>query len=374
MKKNILMLTLISIVILMLSSCASGPPKIQYWPYKEYQLTTDQVQTKNGMTIELEPLTPTNTYKHPELFAFDWDDIPEAFSSGIGVKSMFPPGPQGKSWQYTFGFDKNFLVAFKVNITNNTDHILRMSDSRIYLRIEGEEPIAAVTKFGDATPLKDEKGGVINIKSAYEGDGSLIHWITYYEKLWDDTRKKGLISLAYPVGITSQVINSNKKNYRLINAFDKEILPGDSYSGILLFPALISWDKVNVKFYDIITKTDPAGNPLEKTTFDFECKYNEKQLWYDREAKEWKGGKILSQTKKRRGIFPRSLYSLKIIQNLLLKIADFLSGVKRSRINECKTYRWYHFAVDRNNTHYYFSNCVICRTSPHLVWNSRLHN
>lgn len=282
------MLMLVSIVILMLSSCASGPPTIPIWPYKEYKLVTEQTQTKNGMTIDVEPLTPENTYKHPELYAFDLDQLPKYFQGGM-VSGGFPIGLQGKRWQYTFGFENDFIVAMKVKITNNTDHILRMGDARIYLRIEDEEPIAAVANLGDPTALVDADKKV-HIRSAYDGDESLIHWVTYFEEQWDKKRVKQMFDLGYPVGLTSQIINIHKKKYKLINDMEKEILPGDTYSGILFFPALISYDKVNVKFYDVVTKTDPAGNPIEKTTFDFEFKYNENKLWYDRDAKQWKGG------------------------------------------------------------------------------------
>lgn len=43
-------------------------------------------------------------------------------------------------------------------------------------------------------------------------------------------------------------------------------------------------------FYDITTKTDPAGNPIEKTQFDYDLELEDITMWYNSEEKMWKSG------------------------------------------------------------------------------------
>lgn len=89
----------------------------------------------------------------------------------------------------------------------------------------------------------------------------------------------------------SQVIAVNKKSYKLIGDVDTEILPDDTYSGILLFPRLIGGDpEMTIKFYELVTKVDAAGNPTERTNFDFKFKLAEASQWYNRNLTKWENG------------------------------------------------------------------------------------
>lgn len=297
--KNVVFSTVISAImgftLVILSSCASsGPIKIAYWNYSEYVLSSQNVQTEKGLTVEVEVLTPKNMYNHPELFSFDLMDMPSNWR--LNLSRSYPEGSDGKSWLYTLGFGNNFLTAMKVTITNKTGHILRMKDSRIYLRIEGEDPIKALTHYGSSRLKEIEVATLTGTKmiklpeSYLNEDNSLIHWITHYENEWDKHRVKRLLELSYPIGAASQVLSANKKYYKLINDVDREILPDDTYRGILLFPVIVSFDQATLKMYDLTTQTDAAGNPTEKVTFEFKLKLNEDKMWYDRDQKKWREG------------------------------------------------------------------------------------
>lgn len=282
---------LLIFIINFLSFNCGGTRKIATFSVNEYALRspTEKEQTKSNVTILVEPLSPSKTYNFPELFSFDYDQLNEAMK-GLNTSAYFPKDLTGNSWCYTFGAGQNILTAFKVKITNKTPHILRMKDSRIYLVAEGSDPIAAVTKLGNPQLYTVNKKGDVLPKSAIDKDESLIHWITYYELKYEEDRPKGFLSYTYPIGIASQVILQNLRNYKLINDVSKEILPDFSYEGILLFPALVSWDKVNLVFYDITTKTDAAGNPIEKTKFNFDFDLKTVNMWYDSAEKRWKIG------------------------------------------------------------------------------------
>lgn len=284
-----------------LASCASTAT-IPTQHFGEYTVTPPDsaAQTKSNVTIAVEVLKPSESLHHPELFSFDIEKFPKSHFT-FSTMSMFPKDAQGRRWCYTFGFGDKYLTALKVKLTNNTPHILRMKDSRIYMVIPGEQPVAAVTVLGN--------GGLQNVgtsekpiylpQSFLEKDGSLIHWLTQFEQEWDQTRKKGLVSLNYPVGFAAQVVEQNKKNYKLINDLAVEILPNFSYEGILLFPVVVSFEEAKLAFYDITTKTDAAGNPVEKTAFEFPLKLEQVGMWYDKVDKAWKKGEPpLSAAKK----------------------------------------------------------------------------
>ena len=277
-----------------IASCAAGAPKIPTNRVSEYAMTPpDQgTQAKSNVTIEVEVLSPSEAYGHPELFAFDIKQFPESHYT-FGTMSMFPEEAQGRRWCYTFGFGEKFLAAMRVKITNNTPHILRMKDSRIYFVVEGEDPMAAVTNLGNASLVNvpTSKGEARWLpRSFVESDNSLVHWLTHFEAEWDKSRKKGLIKLNYPLGFASLVVQQNRKEYQLINDLSAEILPGFSREGILLFPAIVSWQEARLMFYDITTKTDAAGNPVEKTSFEFPLVREDVDIWFDREEKKWKRG------------------------------------------------------------------------------------
>ena len=247
-------------------------------------------QTISNVSIEVEPLSPTTSlYEHPELFEFNKDDIDSKLSNGPAL--YYRKDAKGKYFCYTLGMEGRILNAFKVKITNNTPHILRMKDARIYLVAGDDEPVKATSELGNS---RLNPNGMPH--SAVVGDESVIHWVTYFESLSKDAT--GGI-MGYPVGFSSQVISQNKSKYKLINDVSKEILPDFSYSGLLIFPSLINPSAQDVKlmFYDITTKTDAAGNAIEKTKFEFSLSINEIDMFQD-DYNKWQIGIPPSATTK----------------------------------------------------------------------------
>jgi hypothetical protein len=286
-----------ALFVLAISGYSQKTQPVASMPYKKYSFNGSEAsQTKNGLTIEVEPLSPSGVYAHPELYSFDMTTFPKEFLKkyDYNISSMFAEF-NGKRNCYTFGMGENYLTVFKVKITNSTGHVLKMKEARILLRIEGEDPIKPVTKVGDATIDQFENpagsGKFIPLpKSAIAQDQSLVQWVTGIESDYENGRKKGFLDYDYPIGINSQVIAQNKKYYKLIADVDLEILPDDSYSGILLFPVLISSDELSLKMYEFVTKTDAAGNPTERTNFDYKFKKEPGKMWLNRNEKKWIDG------------------------------------------------------------------------------------
>lgn len=258
--KGMLILGLV-LIILFISSCATTrePPTVVA---SEYKVLESDSQTKEGIEISLRSFNILDTYDFPDMFMIDenrnYNTQTTDYSS---YKMYYPKDSSGQRWLYTFNIDgNNQLVAYKVKIVNNTDHILRMGDARIYLIVEGEDPLAAIT---DLNTFKS--------------------WATKFEG-----NLKGKPNFAmYPFGFASALIEANSKGYKLINDLSKEILPGFSYEGILLFPAIVSWDEAELNFFDITTKVDSAGNPIEKATFKFEMIKEDKVFGFNVDSKRW---------------------------------------------------------------------------------------
>ena len=276
-------------------SCASSA-KLQTMQVSEYvvKLPEHARQTKSNVTIEVEVLKPSEIYNHPELFAFKIKRFPDSHVN-LSTRSMYPVSAQGKRWCYTFGFGEKFLTAMRVKVTNNTPHILRLKDSRIYFVVEGEDPMAAVTTLGNASlvGVTTIEGKVRYLPKSYvERDQSLVHWLTVFEADWDRNRKRGLLSLTlkHPLGVAALVVEQNRKHYQLISELSAEILPDFSREGILFFPAIVSRQEAKLMFYDITTRTDAAGNPIEKTRFEFPLVNQRITMWYDRAQKRWQTG------------------------------------------------------------------------------------
>ena len=289
MKKAVGRLALLLIVVFMVASCATTQ-KIQTISYHEYS-TPEPTQVQGGLTLTCNPLSPDQVTDYPELFQFS-DAVADIAWKRIHVNQFYPKDASGLRWAYTFGIQERSLVVVSVTVKNETDHILRMGDARIYLRIPGYEPIKAFTTVGDTnlTPvlLGDETK---MLPKAWSNGEGLVGWITNAEIEFEATRPKGMISwYEYPVGICSQVIAQNRRAYKLISDVELEILPGDTYTGLLLFPSEVGDSDASVKFYDITTKTDAAGNPTEKVTFEFPLKSKHIQKWFNQQEKKWIDG------------------------------------------------------------------------------------
>lgn len=280
-----------------MAGCGGSKKAAEITLFPEYVLSERdaQTQTKSDVTITVTPLSKAGMYEHPELFAFHRSEIPKEIADGINFGNYYKKDYQGQDWCYTFGVGDDQLAAFLVEVKNGTDHILRMKDTRIYMEVEGKDPIGAVTALGDPTLVPrpgTEPITPLVPQSALAGDESLVHWLTYFEEQAERKRKKHTLfdsQYQVPIGLASQVILNNRQAYKLIADVGAEVLPGRSLKGILLFPVVISFDTAMVSFYDVHTKTDAAGTPTEKQTYSFPLKLHRVQMqWDGDQEKRWK--------------------------------------------------------------------------------------
>lgn len=238
----------------------------------EYALESgsNQIQEKSDVEINLEIIRPSRTYNYPEFFSFNIDELPPEYARDRAVRYVCKTGPMDRSWDFFFaspdGSIQLLLCACKVK--NNTKHILRMKDARIYLIVEGMNPLPAISSLGE-----------------------LLEQADYFQELTNQQLARQTIIYNLPPGFFRTIILYNKKSYKLINDLKAEILPGFSYEGILVFPVIPSFSpQAKISFFDVTTKTDKAGNPIEKVQFDFNLQSQRVQMWYDRHERIWKVG------------------------------------------------------------------------------------
>ena len=257
-------------------SCSlwEGSKTIPTLNFTEYGLEVgqNQIQEKSDLQIDLEVVRLSNFYDYPELFSFRFDDLPDVYAQHSVLKSSYKPGPLGKSWEYPFATpDGRMQLLFCFcKIQNNTKNILRMGDARIYLILEGINPLPAISS------LKE----LLNEADWFQAETNI------YLK-----RQSFILSLQLPSGFFRSIVLQNNRSYKLINDVDMEILPGFSYEGILIFPVIPEYrSDAKISFFDITTKVDAAGNPVEKTQFDFNLQRHQVQMWLDRSTNRWRVG------------------------------------------------------------------------------------
>lgn len=229
---------------------------------------TPSSQTKGGITIDVK--LPSESDKESPIFN-RWLNIKyraTAYEKGMKLDS------EGYT-EVTKRIELPLyleLTPFKVIITNNTDHILRLKDSRIvFIDNNSENPYKGLTKdelTQDITQLP-----IYNIKLK---------------------ELKALYPSAKPGNIESQLrtaLLNILDDLTIINNFENEIIPELKSSGVIIFPVLprkLSEGKVS--FVDFISKTDAAGNPVEKVRFDYETSLETK--YYKGDAPVGRGSNI----------------------------------------------------------------------------------
>jgi hypothetical protein len=266
--RYVLLLGTVSLIV----SCAGTSkriPTVQFQQYTFEQGRNQLVQTKSDVIIQTKVLRPTDVYDYPQYFSFDRGMLPESIGGSMFVRTSYKASVGDKCWDYVLGDPqgKKLLTAVYVKIKNNTGHIIRMKDARVYLIVEGEEPMPAIDSVSELKRL-----------------------ITGWENDYAATQRGGIIKIAYPVGLYSAIIDQNIKSFKLINDVGREVLPKFSLEGLLVFPVAASFDKVTLSFFDITTRTDAAGTPTEKTQFDFALVREPASMWYDATANRWKLG------------------------------------------------------------------------------------
>jgi len=244
-KTNIIALTLLSTLFLLIIGCA---PSTRYLKETRYYVAPPEMasQTKQGITIQMEYLNSQDLQVNP------------LYQQNVLKAGLLTTKAEELSEMSTFVNPFEEKLTFNVKITNNTDHILRMRDARVYF----------VSSTSMDNPIQPYiKQTLVQDVGSHPGVLSHRNRSLPYESAIGDSWEQAQI----------KIINSN--SLKFINDVGMEILPKFSVSGILCFPvntsAAVAVDG-KVSFFDVTTKVDKAGNPLEKEQFDFAIKPSSK--------------------------------------------------------------------------------------------------
>ena len=243
--KTVLLTTSI-VLVAFLNGCS---PKIYTSKYSKepiVQLAKDvsSLQTQGDITVELKPLDVNKEYEK----SFYNQPINVTYIPKLGTT----PVTEGRDNIIKLFYNR---VPFTVTITNNTDHILRMGESRVvFIDPTTEEPIMAISGV--------EQELYTDIKSFFPIYNELL---AYWQKAYpltntlDGDLKLGIMNIIQKI--------------KFINGFNTEIMPGMKFSGILLFP--VNTEKIKegkISFIDMISKVDATGKPTLKVRFDYQTK------------------------------------------------------------------------------------------------------
>ena len=280
-----LVLALGSALVAPRPAVAAKKPKYQVSEGFEYpsQETSPSRQAKGDVEIECVSLL-TSAYDFPDVFSITGNDLkairtalkqaaPESKDTPLENTEMYyAPDAQGRMWINTLGSPdgKRAVFGFKVKVRNNTKHIIKMSDVRVYLKMpDREEPVA---------PASDLM--------------TYGKWILEAEQTFEQNRKKGLMGaiFKYPVGLSTAVFAYKFPNWDTANLMKKEVLPGFSASGYVLFPVESGSPDVSVLFFEVPNKTDDAGTVSGRENFEFAYKKIDQKYWYNKDDKIWHRG------------------------------------------------------------------------------------
>lgn len=281
-------------VVLFLTGCQDKNYKdVQVWKFKQCLLYSSlPQQTLNGLMVELQPLNAGAVYKNPELFKFDSAKVPAQLNGFSAIYSS----ARGGMWIHTFCYGANFLIGMKLKITNNTNQVLNLKNTKMSYQKVGGDSVMAVTKVGDPALIQVEeipdgstvKEKVWRPKSFVENDGSLVSVGTQYEAIYEKTRLR--TDPPYPIGIAAEVIRQNINEYKLLGDVDLAIKPGSSYSGLLFFPTLLSNQKFTVSLDNFLVYADPKTPTPKSASFQFKFKADMGRFWLDQNKSEWQEG------------------------------------------------------------------------------------
>jgi len=215
-KISVVMLCLFAFVIGALLIGCGGKATLKTITSLEARSEADTRATKNGVTVSVTPINPTNASQYPAL-ACEYEYM------GKGI--LGPVKREAKLDNILPG------VTFALKVTNNTDHIIKMLGSDIGLTVGGkdvnqmsQEQVLQVWRAAYPTNMPPD------IVPAVEGI-----------PLWDESAK---------------------------------ILPGRSSEVFATFQIDLheGIGGATMAIYDLVTNTDAAGNPTERTNFDFNFK------------------------------------------------------------------------------------------------------
>lgn len=242
--------------MLLMWGCAPKVYTTIYAKSSRTEFASENVITKGGVSISLKDLE-LNEYLKPEYSA--------------NVLVCWGSSMQTSSYTTTVNLFLK-MATYEVEIVNNTDHILSLSDSRIVLILpEKSEPIYACDKNYMLTKRLP----------CYDFAESQIY--KRYPK------SENLMCREYTEKSLKLAIGAVVENKSFISP-KSEVMPGMSIKGYIVFP----YDKENIKdgmisFIDVKSNTNEAGQTILKTRFDFKVKqevvyakreYNQEQQSY----------------------------------------------------------------------------------------------
>lgn len=249
--KNVYFCLLMAIVILGGCSTKTFQTRYQKVPYLSLAQDAPASQTKGGITVELRA-TKEDDYKDINLNRTITVKYKPTISLGAVLDEK---GLATDAVPVQFNITEDMAI-FIVTINNNTDHILRMNDSRIIFVDPGSDD----PKLG---LNKDRLTAMITELPIY--NKTVANLIAKYPQ-------------TNPESIRSQVAAALTDIFgkmKIINNLGKEIIPSMKSTGFLLFdvsPQKITEGKIS--FVDVVSKTDLAGNPTEKVRFDYQTALN----------------------------------------------------------------------------------------------------
>lgn len=203
----------IGITVYFMAGCATVP-KTTWRIWYEMDPTTLSPQTKKGLTIEIEYM---DKQKSKAL----------GFTTTRTVEGILGPTTETVALD---PFYSKYVTGFRVKITNGMSHILRMKDARIALVVGGKRYPA----------LRREEWA--RVFTGPEGNP--------YSEV--------------------RVINS--LDFNIINDLGVEIYPDPDLPEIGYVAFRIPTEQAKegtITFFDMTTKVDAAGTPLEKEKFEF---------------------------------------------------------------------------------------------------------
>jgi hypothetical protein len=240
--RQVLLATPIVLAVI-LSGCSPKVFTAKYTKSPGIQLATNvkSAQTQGGITIDMKPLDLKSEYEKP----FYNQPIHVTYTPFLAKEPVTEK--RDNIVQFFYG-----RSPFSVTITNSTDHILRMKDSRVvFIDPKSDEPISPCSKEQPEmyTDMQNQFP-VFNLE--------LSSWLKAYP-----------MTTTLGHDITLAITNIIQK-VKFINGFNMEIMPGMKVSGILLFPIdPIKMSEGKISFIDMISKVDAAGNTTEKVRFDY---------------------------------------------------------------------------------------------------------
>lgn len=221
--KAIITAAFLVLLCLILVSCSSGPTVTKVTSLVPVS-DADSKVTKNGVTIEVIPLTATSLGAYPQL----------STTAKVLDKGFLEDAPSPKAEQIS---NVLYGLTFAIKISNNTGHILKMAGSDIGLSMSGV----------DMRKLSKEE--ILQLWAAYFPTQyryqttvpQEIHSAVQRCPYWDE----GLKVLPGKQAVCFAAFNTEPKE---------------------------GFGQATLAIYDLVTNTDQAGNPTERTSFDFNLK------------------------------------------------------------------------------------------------------